>query len=268
MAVPARCVSARPVGRARSPHRARLEEAHGDADAVRGALCRYFKRGYAAGYDNEELIDSAVHLDELLAEAGFSKTELDEWSRTCSCQADAEGNRSLMRVALWVVQALLALTFAGTGLWKLVTPISELAAKFAWMGQVSPAVSVLHRGRGSRGRSRRALAVAHAHQAGAHGARRPRLRRAAGERDRLPLLARRGREPRRSTSRWWRSRCSSRGAVTTRGSASSSTLGVDVTAVVQPRLRAARRRRLAHDAGVRRRRHPARPGEVRRPRPR
>lgn len=43
-----------------------------------------------------------------------------------------------MNIALWLVQALLALTFAGTGIWKLVTPVSELAAKMPWMGQVSP----------------------------------------------------------------------------------------------------------------------------------
>lgn len=44
----------------------------------------------------------------------------------------------MMNIALWLVQALLALTFAGTGVWKLVTPISALAAKMPWMGQVSP----------------------------------------------------------------------------------------------------------------------------------
>jgi hypothetical protein len=44
----------------------------------------------------------------------------------------------MMNIGLWLVQALLGLTFAGTGIWKLVTPISELAAKMPWMGQVSP----------------------------------------------------------------------------------------------------------------------------------
>lgn len=44
-----------------------------------------------------------------------------------------------LHIALWIVQALLALTFVGTGLWKLVTPVPELAAKFPWMGEVSPA---------------------------------------------------------------------------------------------------------------------------------
>ena len=41
-------------------------------------------------------------------------------------------------VALWLVQGLLALTFVGTGIWKLATPVPELAAKMPWMGQVSP----------------------------------------------------------------------------------------------------------------------------------
>ncbi|HVJ15356.1 MAG TPA: DoxX family protein [Polyangiaceae bacterium] len=43
-----------------------------------------------------------------------------------------------LNIGLWVVQGLLALTFTGTGIWKLVTPIAELAAKMPWMGQVSP----------------------------------------------------------------------------------------------------------------------------------
>ena len=52
---------------------------------------------------------------------------------------NAETNRSKgLEVGLWVVQALLALTFAGTGLWKLFTPIPQLAAMIPWAGQVSP----------------------------------------------------------------------------------------------------------------------------------
>ena len=44
-----------------------------------------------------------------------------------------------MNIALWVVQALLSLTFIGTGIWKLATPIADLGAAFPWMGEVSPA---------------------------------------------------------------------------------------------------------------------------------
>jgi len=44
-----------------------------------------------------------------------------------------------LNIALWIVQGLLALTFVGTGLWKLATPIPDLASKMPWMGQVSPA---------------------------------------------------------------------------------------------------------------------------------
>jgi uncharacterized membrane protein YphA (DoxX/SURF4 family) len=47
-----------------------------------------------------------------------------------------------MHIGLWVAQGLLSLTFAGGGLWKLTTPIPELATKMPWMGQVSP--SFLH----------------------------------------------------------------------------------------------------------------------------
>jgi hypothetical protein len=43
-----------------------------------------------------------------------------------------------LSIGLWIVQGFLALTFAGGGLWKLATPIHELAAKMPWMGQVSP----------------------------------------------------------------------------------------------------------------------------------
>jgi uncharacterized membrane protein YphA (DoxX/SURF4 family) len=43
-----------------------------------------------------------------------------------------------INIGLWIVQGLLALTFVGAGVWKLATPIPELAAKMPWMGQVSP----------------------------------------------------------------------------------------------------------------------------------
>jgi DoxX-like family len=43
-----------------------------------------------------------------------------------------------IHVGLWIVQGLLCLTFAGGGVWKLATPIPELAMKMPWMGQVSP----------------------------------------------------------------------------------------------------------------------------------
>jgi uncharacterized membrane protein len=37
---------------------------------------------------------------------------------------------------LWIVQVLLALTLAGGGVWKLATPIEELAETFTWAGEV------------------------------------------------------------------------------------------------------------------------------------
>jgi hypothetical protein len=43
-----------------------------------------------------------------------------------------------LRLGLWVVQGLLALTFVGTGIWKLATPIPRLAAMIPWAGQVAP----------------------------------------------------------------------------------------------------------------------------------
>ena len=44
-----------------------------------------------------------------------------------------------LHIALWIVQSLLAVTFIGTALWKLLTPIPKLAAMIPWAGQVSPA---------------------------------------------------------------------------------------------------------------------------------
>ncbi len=43
-----------------------------------------------------------------------------------------------LNVGLWVVQGLLALTFVGTAIWKVATPVPALAARMPWMGQVSP----------------------------------------------------------------------------------------------------------------------------------
>jgi len=42
-------------------------------------------------------------------------------------------------VGLWVVQGLIAITFIGAGLWKLLTPVSKLAEAIPWAGQVSSA---------------------------------------------------------------------------------------------------------------------------------
>lgn len=44
-----------------------------------------------------------------------------------------------LNTTLWSLQWLLGLMFVGTGVWKLATPIPELAAKMPWMGQVAPA---------------------------------------------------------------------------------------------------------------------------------
>lgn len=45
---------------------------------------------------------------------------------------------SRLSTALFVAQGLLALTFVGTSVWKLATPIAQLAAQIPWAGQVSP----------------------------------------------------------------------------------------------------------------------------------
>jgi uncharacterized membrane protein YphA (DoxX/SURF4 family) len=43
-----------------------------------------------------------------------------------------------LSIALWIAQILLFVSFAGGGIWKLATPIPDLASKMPWMGQVSP----------------------------------------------------------------------------------------------------------------------------------
>lgn len=42
-----------------------------------------------------------------------------------------------LNLGLWVVQWFLALTFVGTGVWKLATPIDTLARMIPWAGDVS-----------------------------------------------------------------------------------------------------------------------------------
>ncbi|HSC86179.1 MAG TPA: DoxX family protein [Polyangiaceae bacterium] len=44
-----------------------------------------------------------------------------------------------LNFGLWSAHWLLGVLFVGTGVWKLVTPIAELAKAMPWMGQVSPA---------------------------------------------------------------------------------------------------------------------------------
>jgi uncharacterized membrane protein YphA (DoxX/SURF4 family) len=39
---------------------------------------------------------------------------------------------------LWTAQLLLGLTFAATGVWKLVTPLSTLRTILPWTGEVAP----------------------------------------------------------------------------------------------------------------------------------
>src|ERR1041384_387777 len=45
---------------------------------------------------------------------------------------------SALGYGLWSAQTLLGVLFAGTGVWKLLTPIPRLAQLIPWAGQVSP----------------------------------------------------------------------------------------------------------------------------------
>lgn len=57
---------------------------------------------------------------------------------TTAVGGSANPSRALP-VSLWVTQALLGLVFTGTGLWKLLTPVPQLAAMIPWAGQVPAA---------------------------------------------------------------------------------------------------------------------------------
>jgi uncharacterized membrane protein YphA (DoxX/SURF4 family) len=57
---------------------------------------------------------------------------------TARIAGGAQPSRSL-HISLWVGQALLSLVFVGTGLWKLLTPVPNLAAMIPWAGQVPQA---------------------------------------------------------------------------------------------------------------------------------
>lgn len=41
-----------------------------------------------------------------------------------------------LRIALWTVQVLLFLTFVGTALWKVLTPLPQVATVIMWAGEV------------------------------------------------------------------------------------------------------------------------------------
>src|SRR6185369_7491324 len=49
------------------------------------------------------------------------------------------GTSKALNIGLWVVQGLLFVTFVGTAVWKVATPLPTLAAMIPWAGQVSPA---------------------------------------------------------------------------------------------------------------------------------
>lgn len=59
-------------------------------------------------------------------------------THTGNATAETPSNR--LSVSLWITQTLLALTFAGGGIWKLLTPIPQLAKMIPWAGEVSPAL--------------------------------------------------------------------------------------------------------------------------------
>ncbi|MGV3619850.1 MAG: DoxX family protein [Archangium sp.] len=43
-----------------------------------------------------------------------------------------------LKIALWISQVLLALTFIGTALWKALTPVDQLSKMIPWTGEFPP----------------------------------------------------------------------------------------------------------------------------------
>lgn len=52
--------------------------------------------------------------------------------------APTETRSHRLHIGLWIAQGLVALTFVGAGIWKLVTPIPQLAEMIPWAGDVPP----------------------------------------------------------------------------------------------------------------------------------
>jgi hypothetical protein len=55
---------------------------------------------------------------------------------TAAGTQDVKTSRAL-RIGLWIAQSLLSVTFVGTAVWKVATPLPTLAAMIPWAGQVS-----------------------------------------------------------------------------------------------------------------------------------
>jgi hypothetical protein len=79
-----------------------FEEAAGSDDAIRRALCRYFKRGYAAKYDNGELVDYLCVSNNLLEEAGLDAKEV---ARILKDILPAISDREIAKTALDSISA-------------------------------------------------------------------------------------------------------------------------------------------------------------------
>jgi hypothetical protein len=47
-------------------------------------------------------------------------------------------NKRRLNTGLWAAQGLVGVTLIGGGIWKLATPVDDLAEIFPWAGEVSP----------------------------------------------------------------------------------------------------------------------------------
>jgi putative oxidoreductase len=59
---------------------------------------------------------------------------------TTASARTAPQSRRTLNVTLWVLQILLAIAFAMTGLMKLTQPVADLATQMAWVGSVPAAL--------------------------------------------------------------------------------------------------------------------------------
>jgi hypothetical protein len=67
-----------------------LADARGDASAIRRALCRFFKRGYASGLTTGELVDFFGVSGTVVEDAGYSEATTLEIMEVIGTLSDEE----------------------------------------------------------------------------------------------------------------------------------------------------------------------------------
>lgn len=64
-------------------------------------------------------------------------------SETMQIAPQKSASSKALNVSLWIVQGLGAVAFLGGAVWKVATPVEELAKQMPWMGEVSPGFLIM-----------------------------------------------------------------------------------------------------------------------------